>query len=281
MNADEAIFKKGSTTYFTSSLFFNGQQRQDVTRLYSFVRTADDYVDETPQRLDLLNDLAATWQKVSTKPMRELEADDQDDLNLRVAKNMARLKIIYGFDVAWVDAFLVSMLMDAKPKKFQTLDESLEYVYGSAEVIGLMMCAVLRLPKEAHETARLQGRAMQWINFVRDIAEDNALGRSYFPQDDLKKFKLQDLSEETARKNPERFAEFMRYQIAVYTGWQHQAMQGFQYLPRRARTAIHTAVDGYNYTARQIAKDPLVVFERKVKPTKSRLITAAIGHLFD
>lgn len=281
MNADEAIFKKGSTTYFTSSLFFNGQQRQDVTRLYSFVRTADDYVDEAPQRVDKLQDLAAAWQKFSTKPMRELEASDQDALNTRVAKNMARLKIIYGFDVAWVDAFLVSMLMDAKPKKFQTLDESLEYVYGSAEVIGLMMAAVLRLPKEAHHTARLQGRAMQWINFVRDIAEDNALGRSYFPQEDLNKFKLKDVTEATARKHPEQFAGFMRYQIAVYNRWQHEAMAGFQYLPRRARTAIHTAADGHNYTARQIAKTPLVVFDRKVKPSRSRLITAAVGHMFD
>ena len=281
MNADEAIFKKGSTTYFTSSLFFNSQQRQDVTRLYSFVRTADDYVDETPQRLDKLQDLAAIWQSLSTKPMRELEASDQDDLNTRVAKNMARLKIMYGFDVAWVDAFLVSMLMDGKPKKLQTLDESLKYVYGSAEVIGLMMAAVLRLPKESYKTAQLQGRAMQWINFVRDIAEDNSLGRSYFPQDDLKKFKLKDLTEETARKNPEQFAAFVRYQIATYNRWQHEAMEGFQYLPRRARTAIHTAVDGYNYTARQIAKDPLVVFDRKVKPTKPRLLVSAFGHMFD
>lgn len=281
MNADEAIFKKGSTTYFTSSLFFSSQQREDVTRLYSFVRTADDYVDETPQRLGQLNELIALWQKCSDAPMRELEASDQDDLNTRVTKNIARLKIIYGFEVEWVDAFLVSMLADGSPKKFKTLSDSLAYVYGSAEVIGLMMSALLRLPKEAYDTAKLQGRAMQWINFVRDIAEDNALGRCYFPQEDLKRFGLKDLQEETARKNPEAFADFMRFQISRYTEWQREAAKGYAYLPRRARTAIATASDGYNFTAREIAKDPLIVFDRKVKPSRARLVVAAVGHAFD
>jgi 15-cis-phytoene synthase len=281
MNTDEAIFRQGSTTYFTSSLFFGVQQRQDVTRLYSFVRTADDYVDETPQRIGQLNDLIAVWQRLGDAPMRELEASDQDELNLRVTKNIARLKIIYGFNVEWVDAFLVSMLHDAQPKKYKTLDDSLEYVYGSAEVIGLMMAALLRLPKESYETARLQGRAMQWINFVRDVAEDNALGRCYFPQEDLKRFGLKDLKEATAQKHPEAFAEFMRFQIVRYIDWQKQAAEGFAYLPRRARIAVATASDGYTYTARAIAKDPLVVFDRKVKPSRVRLVVSAAGHVFD
>lgn len=280
MNADEAMFRREST-YFTSSLFFDGQQRQDITRLHSFIRTADDYVDRMPQRLGQLHDLIACWQRLSDVPMRELEASDQDSPNLRVAKNIARLKIIYGFDVEWVDAFLVSMLMDAHPKKFKTLNDSLQYAYGSAEVVGLMTAALLRLPRESYEAAGLQGRAVQWINFVRDIAGGAALGRCYFPQEDLKAFSLKDVTEETARKHPEDFAGFIHFQIARYSDWQRQADEGYMYLPRRVRAAVATARDGSAYTAREIAREPLVVFDRTVGPSRLRLATWAVGHLFD
>jgi 15-cis-phytoene synthase len=281
MSEGEVIFKRGSTAYFASSLFLNGQQRKDVARLYGFARTAKALVDKTPQRLGRLDDLVTVWQKVSDLPMRDLEASDQDDQNTRVSKTIARLKIMYGFDVAWVDAFLISTLMDAKPRTFKTLDDSLQYVYGSAEVLGLMMASLLRLPKGVQEAVRLQARAVQWITLVRDIEENNQLGRNYFPQEDLRAFKLKDLQEETAREYPERFTDFMHFQINRYHQWQQEAAVGLPYLPRRIRIAIQASTDGYNYTAKQIVKDPLTVYAGRVKPGRPRLLLAVVGHSFD
>ena len=68
--------------------------------------------------------------------------------------------------------FLGSMAADLTRRFYRTEAETLEYVYGSAEVIGLFMARIMRLPEEALPAARMLGRAMQFINFIRDAAED-------------------------------------------------------------------------------------------------------------
>lgn len=213
--------------------------------------------------------------------MRDLELSDQDDNNMRLTKQMARLKIIYGFDIAWVDAFLVAKAMDAAPKPYKTIDESLQYVHGSAEVIGHMVASILRLSKEAHHAAALQGRALQWLGFLRDIAADAERGRQRFPQKELKSAGLPNLSLKAAQKHPDAFRDFVHMQLNRYHAWQREAGEGLPHVPRRAKVAASVAADVGKYVAKQIAKDPFIVYEQKVTPPRSRLILSAIGHSFD
>src|SRR5690606_4617491 len=99
-------------------------------------------------------------------------------------------------------------------------EEVLEYIYGSAEVIGLMMAQVIGLPKESFEHAKYLGRAMQYINFIRDIAEDLELGRVYFPQSDLRSYGLENLTEEHVKQHPEQFTKLIQTQLDRYCQWQ-------------------------------------------------------------
>lgn len=278
---ERSIFKAGSTTYFNATRFFPKQMQADVAKLYSFVRVADDYVDAIPQDTQGFRDLVRAWHFYRSLPLPQLKHRDGDDLNARVAKNVCQLAAAYHFDHEWVEAFLESMRMDITGTRYKTMDDTLAYVYGSAEVIGLMMAKVLGVSDQAQPAAMLQGRAMQYINFLRDIDEDLGLGRCYFPEDELAKYGLNELSQAAAQRKPAAFTAFMRAQLAYYTAWQHEADEGLHYLPRRARVAIRTAVDGYNWTAQQIAKDPFVVFKRKVKPSKHRLIISGVSHMFD
>jgi 15-cis-phytoene synthase len=281
MNAEEALRTEGERPYFASGLFFDAHQRKDILRLYDFVQTAKNYARNQPVQTDELQDLITKWQHVGEAPIRELEVTDADDHNMVVAKNMARLKILYGFELAWVDAFLVSMLMDVAPKKFKTLKGSLAYVYGAAEVIGLMVASMLRLPKDARIGAEAQGRAMQWIMFIRDIAEDANAGRLYFPQEDLQQCGLKDLTEDTARAREAAFKDFIQLQLGRYRQWQIQASQDLPYVPRRPRVAINTAIHGHDYIAKQIARNPFVIYQQKVTPARTRLVFAALSHSFD
>jgi phytoene synthase len=272
MEEEQKIFKKGSTTYYFSSKFFPKKVRDDVFRLYSFVRVADDYVDdEKPQPKKLL-DLEAAYKKNRNDPSYDATAHKWDEIEVRVIKHIVRLQHKFKFEDAWVEAFFAAMKADIEPKKFPTLDASLGYVYGSAEVIGLMMAKVMKLPEEAYEAAKMQGRAMQWINFVRDIEEDNKKGRSYFPQTELKKFGLKDLTKETAQENPEKFKKFIQFQIDRYNKWQAEAAKGIHFIPERLQVPVNTAIDMYNWTARKIAANPMIVFEKKVKPRKRRVL---------
>lgn len=281
MESDKEIFKKGSTTYYWSSKFFPKKVRVDVFKLYSYVRTMDNYVDEQPaqpKKLELSEKLRQELMKNDVKqPLRVEKYQDLSSDEIRVIENIVELTKKFEFEEGWLRAFYQSMKWDAQGKKYQTLDDTIAYIYGSAEVIGLMMCKILQLPKESYRSAQMQGRAMQFINFLRDIREDNSLGRCYFPQQDLERFGLSDLTKKTAILHKKHFKEFMWFELRRYGQWQKEASEGFSYIPKRQRIAIQTAVAGYNWTAQQIKNNPFVVFEQKVKPSKKQLIFWALS----
>lgn len=277
----EQIFKNSKRAISLSDLFFGAHARRAIGQLHGFVQTANDYADAMPKKVHELYDLAGKWQDLSALPMRDLAPGASDDANTRAAKNIARLKIRYGFDVRYVDSFLTSKIMNISPKEYFTLKDTLQYVYGSGEVVGLMVASILRLHKGALVFAAMQGRAMQWLQFVRDIAQDNMLGRRYFPREDLERFGLDDLTARTAYARPQVFGDFVQFQLERYHRWQSSANEGLHYVPKRQRIALQAVIDSCGWTARQIAKKPLVVFERKVQPPKMHLLLSALGHAFD
>lgn len=252
--------------------------REDVFKLYSFVRMADDFVDQTPQDKAGFLGFKKLWNDALQQKDPVFEPSDEPREN--AVKNMVYLVKKYNFHEDWVDSFLSAMESDLKISKYKTLDDSLNYVYGSAEVIGLMMAKTLRLPDKAHEAARLQGRAMQWINFVRDINEDISLNRQYFPVEDLKKFGLCNLSQKTAEAHPDKFDSFIRLQLDRYKKWQTKAETGYKYIPKRSLVPIKTASDMYNWTAEQIEKNPMIIYDKKVKPTKSKVLSQVFKNYF-
>lgn len=278
-NREKEIFKQGSTTYYWSAKFFPKGVRDDVFKLYSFVRVVDDMVDTVPADTRRFTHLKQRWKKIS----KQLNAGDvprvlDDSVEEQALYNIAFIVHRYECDSAWVDAFLASMQMDVDKRIYKTLDDTLEYIYGSAEVIGLFMARIMQLPVKPYEYAKLQGRAMQYINFLRDIAEDNQLGRCYFPERTLKKHGLNDLSEKTAQTNQEAFSSFMNEQLELYGQWQTDASKGFSYIPKRLLVPLKTAVDMYNWTSEEIKKDPTVVYRKKVKPNKNRIIRTVATH---
>ncbi|MET0779218.1 MAG: phytoene/squalene synthase family protein, partial [Candidatus Saccharimonadales bacterium] len=275
-DVEHQIFKQGSTTYYWSAKFFPKSIRSDVFKLYSFVRVADDYVDSVPQQAGKFYALRAAWEAAAYDPSFDPTVQSADSTDERVVKNIIAVTRKYNFDRAWVAAFLDAMESDLSPAPYDTLDDTLHYVHRSAEIIGMMMSKIMGLPEAASEAARLQGRAMQWINFIRDIAEDNAMGRLYFPAEDLKRFGLKDLQEQTARRNPAAFQAFIWFQIERYRVWQADAEAGYKYIPRCQRLPIRAAADMYNWTAQEIVRDPLIVFSRRIKPRKGRVIRRAL-----
>lgn len=279
MNREKRTFKKGSVTFFTSSLFFPRSVREDVFDLYSFVRTADDYVDQAPPNGNGFYQLRRIWDVAAKSQTFDTSNKDDDAIDLRATKNMLRVARKHKIDLAWVEAFLDAMQSDLIKNKYQTIDDTLSYVYGSAEVIGLMMSRIMDLPEEANTAAMMQGRAMQMINFIRDLEEDNQLSRQYFPDEDLQRFNLKDLSRQTAQAQPEEFNKFIQFQISRYKEWQTTAEEGYKYIPKRLRISVQTAADMYKWTAKEIEKRPITVFEKKIKPTKPRILKSILTNI--
>jgi 15-cis-phytoene synthase len=261
------IFKSGSKTYFTSSLFFPPAVKEDVFKLYAFVRVADNLVDQVPPDREGFEKFVDGYRESRSRgPTGDLVIDSFVELAGRLE-----------FDPAWTDAFLHSMALDLQKSNYKSLAETLEYVYGSAEVIGLYMARILGLPERAYPYAMLQGRAMQFINFIRDIREDQDLGRVYLPLDGRDP-KL--LTEGEARKKPAEFQAFIRSMLDHYGAWQEEAGKGYAYIPWRYLVPIKTAADMYRWTAGVIARDPFVVFSRQVKPSRGRILLTVFRNFF-
>lgn len=272
MNTERSIFKNGSTTFYICAQFFPKHVKQDVYDLYSFLRVADDYVDQAPPDTEAFYRFRKKWETAITNESLSNSSEPGILLDDLVIKNMVDLTRKHNFELSWVSAFLDSMEADLTVRKFLTMKDTLNYVHGSAEVIGLMMARVMNLPEAAQEAAMLQGRAMQYINFIRDIAEDNRLGRCYFPAEDLKQFGLKNLTQKTAQSNPRQFADFIYFQIQRYNSWQLQADTGYKYIPRKLQIPLRASIDMHDWTARQILQDPFIIYESKVKPSRVRIM---------
>ena len=263
-NTKKRIFAKASSTYYATSLFFPKSFKASVFCLYAFVRTADDYVDAVvPDRAGFFafkQQTESAWGGAMT--------------GNHIVDDFVALARKCGFEKTWIDAFLQSMEDDLAVKSYPTFADLERYIFGSADVIGYMMAALMRLPKETYVFAGALGKAMQIINFIRDIREDLALGRVYMPQEDMKQFGLSQISEpphdEEYRKS---FEALIRFEIVRYREVLSVATRGFRYIPYRLRVPIVTASNLYAWVADRIDDDPNIVWRKgKVRPSRYRVL---------
>lgn len=261
---EEAIFRKGSRTYYFASKFFPQPFRDDVFTLYAFVRVADDLVDTLPPQKE-------AFTQFEKETLRALKTGKS---NKPIIERFVRLAQRKKFRTQDVKAFLGAMRSDTQPKIFKDFKDVDRYIYGSAEVIGIFMNRIFNISASLDKQARLLGRAMQYINWLRDIADDNKMRRAYIPRVVLKQYGLQSVQEKEARAKPDAFVTMMRAELQRQYEWHSGAAKSFPYLPRCMRVPVMTATDSYLWTARKIRKNPFVVFRKKVKPSK--LVLASI-----
>ncbi|MEM0381475.1 MAG: phytoene/squalene synthase family protein [Nitrososphaerota archaeon] len=256
------LFKTGSRTYFNSTIFFPGDVRADVFRLYAFLRKADNYVDSIPQDADGFYNFKHEYEKAAS-------GYETSDLVIREFVSLAERK---KFEPEWIDAFLHAMESDLYHKTYNTLEELYGYMYGSAEVVGLFMAKILDLPEESFIYARFLGRAMQYINFIRDVREDFMLGRQYLPLNEMQEYNIKSFDPYEMCDKVANFTAFLRRQIRRYFEWQNFAERGYRYIPYRYLIPIKTAADMYKWTARIIYRAPYITFLKKIKPSRKRII---------
>ena len=183
-----------STSFKAASRLLAPKVRRHVENIYALVRIADEIVDGAAEGAQLDPDTAA-------QTLDELERDTTTALQRGYSANLvvhafAGTARQTGFGAELTAPFFASMRMDLTRVEHDA-DSFARYVYGSAEVVGLMCLRAFEQgrPADAARTARLEegarrlGAAFQKVNFLRDLAADyEALGRSYFPGVDVTNF---------------------------------------------------------------------------------------------
>ena len=241
------ITKNYSTSFASAIRLLHKNLRTPIFNIYGFVRFADEIVDTFHEydKSFLLEQFkkdtyVAIQQGISLNP---------------VLHSFQRTVNEYDIDPALIGAFFQSMELDLSKREYNK-EEYTDYVYGSAEVVGLMCLYVFcEGKKDIYEKlkapAQALGAAFQKVNFLRDIKADyNGLSRMYFPDCDFSNF-----TEQYKKEIEDEIHNDFR-----------QAYLGIVKLPLKARFGVYVAYKYYLSLFKKIKKrKPEKVLEERIR----------------
>ncbi|MDA0780066.1 MAG: phytoene/squalene synthase family protein [Bacteroidetes bacterium] len=175
-----------STSFSLATRMLSNEIRQDIYNIYGFVRFADEIVDTFHQY-----DKPVLFERFE----QDLEHALQDKISLNPILNSFQETVHkYNLDREHINAFMQSMKWDLSKKVYNSEKDYKQYIYGSADVVGLMCLKVFVKGDELlfdtlKESAMALGSAFQKVNFLRDLKDDfDHLERTYFPNVDMNCF---------------------------------------------------------------------------------------------
>ena len=262
--------KRYGTTYYWSTHLLPRVKRHHVHALYGLCRYADDIVDDLGPAP--LAERERALGAFGDRFFSDFESGTSDDLVLKAVIHTIRA---FQIDPDCVRRFLRSMTMDLSVSSYETFDDLLDYMDGSAAVIGEMMVPILEpTDPDAEAHARDLGIAFQLTNFLRDVGEDLDRGRVYVPQEDVRKFGAGTALVE--RRTTPEWAELMRFEIDRTSDYYASADLGIPMLPPVSARCIAGARALYSGILARIEAAGYYVFSARVRvPTWQKLAVAA------
>jgi phytoene synthase len=257
------VQRSHSKTYYFSTRLLQPEVRPHVHALYAFMRYADEIVD-APGVMPLEEQLAAL-EAFEGETLAAMAGEEVPNPVLRAYANTVRVR---GIDPQNITDFMKSMKMDTYVFHYPTYEDLTVYTYGSAAVVGLMMCRVVGAADErAAAHAEALGVAMQLSNFLRDVKEDWGRGRVYLPLEDLSRF---DYTEEDlgASVVDERFVELLRFEIGRARRLYAFADEGMGHIPRGRRYPVIVARELYAAILDRIEAQGYDVFSRRAETSR-------------
>ncbi|CAB4662123.1 unannotated protein [freshwater metagenome] len=258
-------------TYYLATLLLPKSKRPYVHALYGFARYADEIVDDLASTFTV-DEKAKVLSMWGDKILNDLKSGRSDD-----AVGRALIDTVNRFSIphAHFEAFLHSMTMDLTVTEYQRYEDLLEYVYGSAAVIGLEMVPVLGVLEEgAYECAKKLGIAFQLANFIRDVGEDLDRGRIYLPLEELAQCGVSREMLEARVLTPQ-IIEALKFQIARVRQLQAEATPGIKMLEAASRPCIEAASTLYCGIVDEVEKIGYDIFNKRAKTSTARRLRVA------
>jgi phytoene synthase len=258
-------------TYYLATLLLPKAKRPFVHALYGFARYADEIVDDLASELSIeeKSEVLSNWGNGVLADLKKGTSEDH--------VGRALIDTVKRFDIPHehFEAFLHSMTMDLTVQEYETYEDLLEYVYGSAAVIGLEMVPILGpLHADAFDAAKKLGIAFQLANFIRDVDEDLDRGRVYLPIKELAQFGVTREMLEERVLTPE-IVEALKFQIARVRQLQAEAAPGIAMLEATSRPCIEAASTLYCGIVDEVEKIGYDIFNQRAKTSTARRIRVA------
>ena len=270
------VNRRHGTTFYWSTRLLPSWKRRHVHALYAFARCADEIVDELPSagRDPSVAERQASLEAFGDRFFVDLDSGRSDHPLLQAVVHTVST---FDIDPNAFRRFLRSMTMDLRIGSYDTWDDLLRYMDGSAAVIGEMMLPLLE-PTDlaaAMPHARGLGNAFQLTNFLRDIAEDLDRGRQYLPQEDLRMFDV-DLMD---RRVTPGFVDLMRFEISRCRDLYVSVEPGIAMLSGRSERCIRAAHAVYSSVLDRIEERDYDVFGSRVSISTPRKLGIAAREL--
>ncbi|WP_452224327.1 phytoene/squalene synthase family protein [Lacinutrix chionoecetis] len=248
-HCSKIVTQSYSTSFSMATKMLANSIRQDIYNIYGFVRFADEIVDTFHDY-----DKASLFKRFED----DLEAALQDRISLNPILNAFQHTYHkYNIEKHMVDAFMKSMRLDLTKTTYLTESEYNDYIYGSADVVGLMCLKVFvngdnEKYHELKTFAMSLGSAFQKVNFLRDLKADfDVLERTYFPNTDLNN--LDENAKQIIIKDIEN--DFAK------------GLEGIKLLPIEAKFGVFMAYRYYNQLLKKLKKTPAL----DIKNTRVRV----------
>ncbi|HEX5297434.1 MAG TPA: phytoene/squalene synthase family protein [Streptosporangiaceae bacterium] len=271
-------------SYYLATKLLPAWKRRHVHALYGFTRCTDDIVDaggsDEPARAARLGRWAGQFYAAIEG------ARAPADPVLRAVRHTIAA---FGLSRADFEAFFASMRMDLHVRSYADYAALLEYMEGSAAVIGTMMLPILLAPDagpgpvaaaadRARESARQLGLAFQLTNFIRDVAEDLDRGRVYLPGADLESFGVgrADLAAPSASPAVRRLIAF---EVERARDHYRRAQPGLALLPARSRRCVRLAYAVYGGILDRVEEAGYDVLAGRAVVPRRRRATAVVREL--
>ena len=266
-------------TYYLATLLLPKSKRPHVHALYGFARYADEIVDDLTSTLTHQEKVDAL-QRWSEQLLQDISNGKSND---HVGRALVDTVQRFNIPIAYFEAFLHSMAMDLTVTQYETYDDLLEYVYGSAAVIGLQMVHVLGTAEgktsEALVPAEKLGIAFQLANFIRDVGEDLERGRVYLPMAELRSYGVsRDMLER--RSLTPQIIEALKFQIGRVRDLQNEANLGINLLSPDSQACIRAASELYCGIVDEVEKIDYQVFTTRAKTSTWRRARVALPAWF-
>ena|SRR5690554_3844610 len=227
------VTKHYSTSFYSATQLFSANIREAIYGIYGFVRFADEIVDSFH---------GCDQQAILYRFEADYDFAKEQGVSCNPVINAFLITVNkYGIEDSYVRSFLESMKSDLDKKVYKSRQETDKYIYGSADVVGLMCLCVFcgddkKLFEELKTPAMKLGSAFQKVNFLRDLRQDVVeLGRVYFPGFSMEEF------------DDKKKHELVRDIQSDFD----EAYKGIIKLPESSRLAVLTA---YRYYVRLLDK---------------------------
>jgi phytoene synthase len=268
-------------SYFLATRLLPPSSRPAVHALYGFARRVDDVVDDVSSPLSDTAK-AALLDALETALLADGETDDPPsdgapDVVPAVRDTMAR----YDLDPALFADFLAAMRQDLTCTSYDTYDDLLGYMHGSAGAIGLQMLPVLGTvvpPAVAQPYAYELGIAFQLTNFVRDVGEDLRRGRVYLPAQELAEAGVTRADLESGIVD-DAFRHALTFQIQRARRLLSSSRHGIRLLAPESRECVWLAWRLYGGILDAVERADYQVLDRRVAVGLSRRAAAALPAL--